>query len=112
MGEVLRARHVALEARAAIKVMHSAIAADGATVRHLLREGRATAAIRHPNVVSVFDVGFEHDRPYLVMELEGEDLERRLERDAPLAVEDAMHLFFRSCPPSPLRMMRASSTAI
>jgi serine/threonine-protein kinase len=93
MGEVFEARHVALEARAAIKVMHPAIAADGATVRHLLREGRATAAIRHPNVVSVFDVGFEHDRPYLVMELlEGEDLERRLERDAPLAVEDAVHL--------------------
>src|SRR5690349_20366795 len=75
MGEVFEGRHVDLGSAVAIKVMHASVAADDATARHVLREGRAAAAIRHPNVVTVFDVGLEHDRPYLIMDLvEGEDL--------------------------------------
>jgi serine/threonine-protein kinase len=93
MGEVFEARHVDLGSLVAIKVMHASVAADGATARQVLREGRAAAAIRHPNVVSVFDVGLENDRPYLVMELlEGEDLGQYLAGRGPLALEDALQL--------------------
>ncbi len=93
MGEVLEGRHAELGSRVAIKVIRSATAADGETVRRLLREGRATASIRHPNVVTVLDVGLDGERPYLVMELlDGEDLAHRLEREAPLSVEQTVRL--------------------
>ena len=93
MGEVLEGRHCELGARVAIKVVRPGPAADGETVRRLLREGRATAAIRHPNVVTVLDVGLDGERPFLVMEfLDGEDLAHRLEREAPLSVEQTVRL--------------------
>jgi serine/threonine-protein kinase len=93
MGEVFEARHVDLGTRAAVKVIHALVAADQDATRRVLREGRATAAIRHPNVVSVLDVGTEQGVPYLIMELlEGENLARRLERDGPCSVEDAVGL--------------------
>jgi eukaryotic-like serine/threonine-protein kinase len=84
MGVVFEVRHEALGTRAAVKVLDCT---DATAVRRILREGRAAAAIRHPHVVTVLDVGTEGDRPYLVMELlEGEDLRERLSRVAPLSV--------------------------
>src|SRR5579864_2599134 len=75
MGEVFEARHVDLGTRAAVKVIHALVTADQDATRRVLREGRATAAIRHPNVVAVLDVGTEQGVPYLIMELlEGENL--------------------------------------
>jgi tRNA A-37 threonylcarbamoyl transferase component Bud32 len=91
MGEVFEAEHVDLGTRVAIKLMHPDISADESAVRALLREGRAAAAIRHPNVVQVLDVGTEQGRPYLVMELlEGEDLAKRLRREGALTAHDAL----------------------
>jgi eukaryotic-like serine/threonine-protein kinase len=93
MGEVYAARHVDLGTRAAVKVIHSVAATDSDATRRVLKEGRATAAIRHPNVVAVLDVGTEQGTPYLVMELlEGEDLAQRLERDGPPALAEAIAL--------------------
>ena len=92
MSVVFEARHAELGKRVAVKVMHRALCEpDGASVKRLLREGRAATAIHHPNVVSVLDVGVEGDTPYLVMELlEGEDLSQRLAREAPLSVEASL----------------------
>ena len=93
MAEIFEARHVELETRVAIKVIHPSLAAGDGAIDRVLREGRAAAAIHHPHVVRVLDVGAEERVPYLVMELlEGEDLASRIARGGPLAVEDIVEL--------------------
>jgi serine/threonine-protein kinase len=85
MAHVFEARHTELGKSVAVKILHSPIVGLAA-VRRVLREGRAAAAVRHPNVVEVIDVGVQDGTPYLVMELlEGEDLAVHLERTGPLA---------------------------
>ncbi len=92
MGELLEGRHVDLGTRVAIKVVRADVTLDEGVSRRVLREGRATAAIRHPHVVTVLDVGEELGRPFLVMELlEGEDLAQRL-RGGPLSAQEAADL--------------------
>jgi eukaryotic-like serine/threonine-protein kinase len=93
MGEVYAARHVDLGTQAAVKIIYGAVAADPTAADRVLREGRATAAIRHPNVVSVLDVGTEQGTPYLVMELlESDNLAHRLECEGPCGPEEASDL--------------------
>src|SRR5579862_9880967 len=93
MAQLFEGRHVDLGTRVAIKVLHADAALDQSAARRVLREGRATAAIRHPHVVNVLDVGEEQGRPFLVMELlEGEDLARRLTRDGLFSVQETADL--------------------
>jgi serine/threonine-protein kinase len=88
MAEVFEARHADLGKRVALKVVHPAIATDDRAVRAILREGRAAAAVHHPHVVEVLDVGTREGTPYLVMEfLDGEDLGDLLRREGPLSPE-------------------------
>ncbi|HEY6409980.1 MAG TPA: hypothetical protein VIY29_21190, partial [Ktedonobacteraceae bacterium] len=64
-----------------------------------LREARAAAHIRHPNVVSVFDFGIEEDLAFLVMELvEGETLAALLGREGPLGIARTLELLLRDGP--------------
>jgi hypothetical protein len=69
MGEVYRATHIRLHRQAAIKVLHPNQAADPTFQARFLREARAAAALRHPNIVEVFDFGEQEGLSYLVMEL-------------------------------------------
>jgi serine/threonine-protein kinase len=79
MGHVHEARHTKLGKRVAIKVLHRHLAANAVAAERFAREGRAASAIRHPNIVEVFEIGTHEGTPYLVIELlEGEDLGRRL----------------------------------
>ena len=81
MGQVYLAEDERLERRVAIKVMHPARASDPASRQRFIRESRATAAIEHPHVVTIHQVG-EHRQgsgevglPYIVMQcLHGETL--------------------------------------
>jgi tRNA A-37 threonylcarbamoyl transferase component Bud32 len=93
MGEVYQARDAALGRDVAIKVMRRApgVAAELFRAR-FDAEARALAALRHPAVVAIYDVGWEADDPYLVMELvPGGSLRDRLER-GPLADDEARAL--------------------
>jgi serine/threonine protein kinase len=94
MGAVFEAEHVHLRKRVALKTLHAPSAAfDERTIERFLREGRAAASVRHPHVVDVTDVGVEDATPFLVMELlDGEDLAAKLQRDAPLPVDEAIDL--------------------
>jgi len=84
MGEVYRARDRRLGREVAIKVMPERLAADADLVRRFEQEARAVAALSHPNVLTLFDVGREGDRLYAVTELlEGETLRTRLAHAAP-----------------------------
>jgi serine/threonine-protein kinase len=75
MGQVFKATHRALGRACALKILnHEGTSPDAAA--RFLREARAAARIKHPNIVDVFDFGHVPDgRPYLVMELlDGESL--------------------------------------
>jgi tetratricopeptide (TPR) repeat protein/TolB-like protein len=83
MGEVYRARDTRLDRDVAIKVLPVSFAADPERLRRFEREAKATAALSHPNILAVHDVGTIEGVPYLVEELlEGESLKDRLERGA------------------------------
>jgi non-specific serine/threonine protein kinase len=83
MGEVYRARDTRLERDVAVKVLADTIAGDPNALSRFQREAKAIAALSHPNIVAVFDVGTDQGRPYVIMELlEGETLGRRLKRAA------------------------------
>jgi eukaryotic-like serine/threonine-protein kinase len=80
MARVYQAEHAGLRRHVALKVLIDGFARDLDGRERFLREARLAAAIKHPNVVNIFDVGVHDDIPYLVMEfLEGQDLEKLLE---------------------------------
>jgi serine/threonine-protein kinase len=88
MGEVYKARDPRLGRDVAIKVLPESVAADPARLHRFEQEARAVAALSHPNIVAIFDVG-TGDRPYLVTELlEGETLRAVLDR-GPLSLKRA-----------------------
>lgn len=86
MGAVFEAEHRDTQKRVAIKCLHPLHAADPAIAERLVREAQATARVRHPNVVDVYDVGQDGQTIYLVMEyLDGEPLtEALLRQDLPV----------------------------
>jgi hypothetical protein len=81
MGEVYRARDSRLGRDVAIKVLpHGLLEAPDALTR-FEREARAVAALNHPNILALYDVGREGSRAYAVTELlEGETLRARIDR--------------------------------
>lgn len=81
MGEVYRARDTRLNRAVAIKVLPPAIAADPDRMHRFEQEARSIAALNHPNILAIYDVGVQEGTSYLVMELlEGETLRERLNR--------------------------------
>jgi eukaryotic-like serine/threonine-protein kinase len=102
MGAVYRARDQRLEREVAVKVV-SAPGGDTASLAGLRarfqREARAIAALQHPNVVTVFDVGTDprFGLDFLVMELlRGEDLASRLLRKGPPAPRTSLSLLHQA----------------
>jgi serine/threonine-protein kinase len=76
MARIYRAEHAGLRRQVALKVMLHGFSRDPEGRERFIREARIAAAIKHPNVVNIFDVGVHENIPYLVMELlEGTDLE-------------------------------------
>ncbi len=83
MGEVYRARDTRLGRDVAIKVLPAELAADPERLRRFEQEARAVAALSHPNILALYDVGTHEGAPYLVTELlEGESLRQRLQGGA------------------------------
>ena len=83
MSEVYRAHDAQLDRDVAIKVLPRQLARDPELQRRFKRETRAIAALSHPNIVAIFDVGRDHGLTYAVTELlEGESLRDRLNRAA------------------------------
>jgi eukaryotic-like serine/threonine-protein kinase len=90
MGEVYRARDTVLGREVAIKILPPIFARDADRLRRFEQEARAAAALNHPNILSIHQLGNHDGAPYLVSEfLEGETLRLRLER-GPLPVSTAL----------------------
>ncbi len=84
MAEIFAARDRRLDRRVAIKLLRIDFADAAARVR-FEREARAAASLSHPNVVTIYDVGEDRSRPYLVMELvEGQSVAELLGERGPL----------------------------
>ena len=101
IGEVWRARHVALNSRVAVKFLqlhkseHERRSTGTAVkIRRFTAEAQIMAQLKTPHAVQVFDFGVtDWDQPYLVMELlEGETLGRRIERVKRLGAYETVHL--------------------
>src|SRR5579872_2792076 len=91
MGEVYRAFDTRLERNVAIKILPEYFAKDNERLERFKRESRATAALNHPNIFAIYDIGDHRGNPYVVCELlEGETLRDRL-RTGPLAARKAIH---------------------
>ena len=79
MGEVYRARDARLNRDVAIKVVPPTVAGNPEALARFERESHAIAALSHPNILTIFDVGNSSGHPYAVMELlEGETLGARI----------------------------------
>ncbi len=83
MGEVYRARDTRLNRDVAIKVLPGLSTAEPERLHRFEQEARAAAALNHPNILAVYQMGIHQGAPYLVSELlEGETLRDRLKRGA------------------------------
>jgi serine/threonine-protein kinase len=81
MGRVYRGHDTRIGRPVAIKLLPAAYAADADRLRRFEQEARASGALSHPNVLTLYDVGTADGRPYLVTELvDGETLRDRVTR--------------------------------
>src|SRR5262245_50660635 len=83
MGEVYKAKDTRLDRIVAIKVLPAHVATDFDLKQRFEREAKTLAALSHPHICPVFDVGSQNGIDFLVMEfLEGQTLAERLEKGA------------------------------
>ena len=80
MGEVYRARDTRLGRDVALKVLPQSFIREGDRLRRFEQEAQAVAALNHPNILGIYDVGQHDGAPFLITELlEGESLREKLE---------------------------------
>lgn len=97
MGIVYKAQDPEIGRVVAIKTLRKVFAAAGgedfpATLERFKLEARSAGNLRHPNIITVFDVNIEGDTPYIVMDyVEGETLDRIIARQGRLAPALALH---------------------
>ncbi len=92
MGEVWKARDARLDRFVAVKVLPEHLARSPEALARLEREAKAVAALSHPNILGIHDLGTDCETSYVVMELlEGESLRARLDR-GPLPAREATDL--------------------
>ncbi|HEX8155268.1 MAG TPA: protein kinase, partial [Thermoanaerobaculia bacterium] len=81
MGEVFLATDTRLSRSVAIKVLPAGTSMDEEAQQRMLREARLIATIDHPNVCTIYEIGQEAERPYIVMQyVQGESLAQRMRR--------------------------------
>lgn len=93
MGVVYRARQRSLDREVALKLLSAGPWASSDFVERFRREAQSAARLEHPNIVTVFEVGSQHDLHYFSMRLiRGESLATRLQREGRLPPREAARL--------------------
>jgi serine/threonine protein kinase len=83
MGVVYRAKDLRLDREVAVKVLPADVAQDAVRLHRFELEARATGALNHPNILTIYDIGAQNGTTYLVAELlEGEELRAQLKAGA------------------------------
>jgi DNA-binding NarL/FixJ family response regulator len=99
MGLVYRAKHLHMNRRVAIKVLHSSLLADRHLVRRFKQESMTASTLSHPNVVSIFDFGIsQQGQPFLIMDyLDGCGLNTVLEKEGFLDLNRFLSIYLQVC---------------
>jgi serine/threonine-protein kinase len=98
MATVYLAEDAELGRLVALKILADNLAGDDSLRKRFKREARLAAKLDHPNVVQVYDVGEEDDRPFIVMELvDGGTLADRLDRPRGLPPADRVPVLQQMC---------------
>lgn len=99
MGAVFLARRRLLGDEVAIKIVRAESAKDQGARERFLRESRACAQLRHPNIVSILDYSLDAEgRPYLVMELlNGRSLREEMAARGPLPLHEVQSIIVPLC---------------
>jgi serine/threonine-protein kinase len=96
MAHVYQALDLQLQRPVAIKVLREDLISDPAFRTRFLQEARAAANLAHPNIVTVYDSGVDHNRFFFVMErVAGTDLKTLLRRRGRLPVEEAVGIMIQ-----------------
>lgn len=98
MAEVFRAHDVTLDRTVAVKVLRAEYARHPAFRQRFHQEAKAAAKLLHPNIVTVYDFGYDGERLFIVMEyVPGGTLAQRMREAGRLPVEEALHLMVQAC---------------
>lgn len=98
MAVVYRARDRMLERDVALKVLKDDYAKDPAFRERFRQEAKAAANLAHPNIVTVYDFGFDQSHLYIVMEyVPGDDLNSFVQERGRLTLEEGLDLGIKAC---------------
>jgi eukaryotic-like serine/threonine-protein kinase len=98
MATVELAEDTELRRKVAVKRLFASLAGDDVFQERFFREARMAAALSHPNLVAVYDVGEEAGLPYIVMEyVDGETLSELTARSGPMQPDEAVELLLQVC---------------
>jgi serine/threonine protein kinase len=97
MGTVFRAMHGTLERPVALKILPPELATNAEYVSRFLREARTVAALRHENIVQVYDAGEQNGQYYIAMELvDGCSLQKFIDEKGRVAEDEGTALFLQA----------------
>src|SRR5688572_25993073 len=98
MGMIFKARDPILDRLVALKVISRDIDITDELRARFFREAQACARLSHPNIVTVYDMGEDDSRLFIVMELlDGEELRRLISERRPSALEDKLAIMVQVC---------------
>ena len=98
MGMIFRAHDPLLDRLVALKVISPEVEVTDELRARFFREAQACAKLSHPNIVTVYDMGEDEGRLFIVMELlDGEELRQLIARGTTLALEDKLSILVQMC---------------
>src|SRR6185295_13788177 len=98
MGTIFKAHDPVLDRLVALKVISTEVEVTDEMRTRFFREAQACAKLNHPNIVTVYDMGEDDGRLFIVMELlEGQELRRLIGQGAALPLEDKLSVMTQVC---------------
>lgn len=98
MGEVYKAHDPALGRYVALKIMRGPSMDDAVARERFVREAQAAGGLRHPNIVTIYDLGEVEGQMFIAMEfIQGDDLEKIIKTRASLSIEDRLNMMIQVC---------------
>lgn len=95
MASVYKAQDILLDRIVAVKILHSKYASDHDFVVRFRQEAQAAAKLSQPNIVNIYDVGYDENAHYIVMEyVRGETLKDYIEKHGHLPINTSIQISF------------------